>query len=120
MSSSCSSQQTSLLQMVMSYLLAFGDSRLEEAQSGPVSNRAGYRDDKWFFILRDAWNAIHTGHPVTDQAKHLIAGGWMVHGDGKNFLSKTPGWVSGRPRADKVRIEILGAAFEASGSSHAA
>ena len=70
-------------------------------------NRAGYRDDKWFYILREAWNEIHAGHLPNDQAKHLIAGRWMVRGDGKNLMSKTPGWVPGRPRAYKVRADIL-------------
>jgi hypothetical protein len=31
----------------------------------------------------------------------------MVRGDGNNLMSKTPGWVTGRPRAYKVRVEIL-------------
>lgn len=96
------------------FLRLHGDSRFQEARSAPVANKAGYRDDKWFFILRDAWNEIHVGHALTDQAKHLFTGGWMVRGDGKNLLSKTPGWVSGRPRAYKVRAEILNAAVGAS------
>lgn len=96
------------------YLRAHGDTRFEEARRAPVANRAGYRDDKWFFILGDTWNEIHTGHLPTDQAKHLIAGGWMVPGDGKNLMSKTPGWVTGRPRAYKVRAEILDASPGAS------
>lgn len=96
------------------FLRVHGDSRFQEAQSAPVANRAGYRNDKWFFILREAWNEVHTGHVLTDQAKHLIAGGWMVRGDGKNLLSKTPGWVPGRPRAYRVRAAILDAAVGAS------
>lgn len=102
------------------FLRANGNTRFEEARSAPVVDRAGYRDDKWFFILRDAWNAVHAGHSPTDQARHLIAGRWMVHGDGRNLLSKTPGWVPRRPRAYKVRAEILDAAVDVSVPSNAA
>lgn len=96
------------------FLRAHGKSRFEKACSAPVVGRAGYRDEKWFFILSDAWNEIHAGHLPRDQAKHLISGRWMVRGDGKNLMSKTPGWVPGRPRAYKVRAEILNAGADAS------
>lgn len=89
------------------YLLAHGDTRFERAGSTPMANPAGYRDDTWFYIASDPWNAIHVGYSPTDQAKHLIASGWMVRGDGKNLMSKTPNWVPGRPRAYMVRTEIL-------------
>ncbi len=95
------------LERTRSYLRSYGATRFEMARGTPIADRAGYRDGKWFYILGDAWNAIHAGHSPTDQARHLIVGKWMVSGDGKNLMSKTPGWVPGRPRAYKVRAEIL-------------
>lgn len=89
------------------YLLVNGHTRFEEAGSAPLSGRSGYRDDKWFYILGDAWNAINAGHSPAEEAKHLIAGKWLIKGDGKNLQSKTPSWVVGRPRAYKIRADIL-------------
>lgn len=90
-----------------SYLQAHSSTRFEEAGGVPVTNRSGYRDEKWFYIIGDTWNAIHAGFSPTDQARHLLAGRWMVRGDGKNHKCKTPSWVLGRPRAYKVRADIL-------------
>jgi hypothetical protein len=54
-----------------------------------------------------AWGDVHSGHSPADQAKHLIAGRWMVRGDGKNLGSKAPSWVAGRPRVYKIKADIL-------------
>lgn len=100
------------------FLQTNGLARFEDAGGVPVTDCAGYRDGTWFFILRETWNAIHAGHSPTEQAKHLIAGRWMVQGDGRNLLSKTPGWVPGRPRAYKVRAEILDAGANGVGAAN--
>lgn len=89
------------------YLNLYGTNCFETPNSNPILNRAGYRDDKWFYILGDAWNAIHAGRSPAEEAKHLIAGKWLIKGDGKNLKSKTPSWVVGRPRAYKIRADIL-------------
>lgn len=100
-------QVQAALERCRNFLLAHADTRFEVPQGTPVPNCAGYRDDKWFYILGDAWSEIHLGHSPGEQAKHLIAERWMAGGDGKNLKSKTPSWVPGRPRAYKVRIDIL-------------
>jgi uncharacterized protein (DUF927 family) len=95
------------IERTRAYLQLNGDSCFEQAGSAPVLNRAGYRDDKWFYILGDAWNSIHAGWSPAEEAKHLIPGRWLIRGDGKNLKSKTPSWVARRPRAYKVRADIL-------------
>lgn len=89
------------------YLKLYGTSSFETRGSPPSLNRVGYRDDKWFYILGDTWNMIHAGLSGADEANHLIAGKWLAKGDGKNLKSKTPSWVAGRPRAYKIRADIL-------------
>ncbi|MCA1777698.1 MAG: hypothetical protein LC676_19435, partial [Loktanella sp.] len=61
-----------------------------------------------FYILGDTWSIIHARLIPTEEAKRLEIAGFLVHGDGKNIQSKTPGWVPTRPRAYKVRASILG------------
>lgn len=89
------------------YLAAHGDTHFQRAGQPPVTNLAGFRDDDWFYILGDTWSAIHTRLIPAEEAKRLTIPGFLVRGDGNNLKSKTPGWVPGRPRAYKVRADIL-------------
>nr|WP_325248641.1 DUF927 domain-containing protein [Amylibacter sp.] len=89
------------------YLHTHGNGRFEKAGGQPIPNCAGYCDDRWFYILGDTWAKIHAGYSPTDQAKHMWAGNMLIRGDGKNLKCKTPSWVDGRPRAFKVRADIL-------------
>ncbi|MBM2323031.1 MULTISPECIES: DUF927 domain-containing protein [Marivita] len=88
------------------YLLAHGETRFQRAGTS-IDSPAGYRDDSWFYVSADTWNEIHAGHSPAEQANYLRASKWLVPGDGKNIKSKTPNWVAGRPRAYKIRAEII-------------
>jgi len=89
------------------YLVAHGDTDFQRAGQPPVTNLAGYRDDDCFYILGDTWSAMHARLIPTEEAQRLEIAGFLVRGDGRNMKSKTPGWVPGRPRAYRVRANIV-------------
>ena len=74
-----------------------------------VAARAGWRDDEHFYVAVDVWrDEVHAGHDAGRAARHLVAAGLLVPGDGRNLAVKLPHSIPGRPRAYKIAIAILG------------
>ncbi len=103
------------------FLVAHGSSRFEavgEAAAGgsPFSeprriiDRAGWRDGAVFYVAADAWREVHRGADPKRAARHLLAAGLLVSGDGRNLATRLPtSLVAERPRAYAIRSGILGA-----------
>ena len=95
------------------FLVNHGDGRFVHFRGGDVglrvAARAGWRDDDNFYVAVDVWrDEVHAGHDARRTARHLLAVGLLVPGDGRNLAVKLPHSVPGRPRAYQIPIAILG------------
>ena len=104
------------------FLVAHGSSRFEAVGAAlpsdgiafgsgrRVIDRAGWWDGSLFFIAADAWRTVHRGSDPKRAARHLLAAGHLVSGDGRNLATKlAASLVPERPRAYAIRSDILGA-----------
>jgi len=101
---------------VREFLVAHGDARFEPVtgheDDRPVIDRAGWRDDNFFYIATDRWRRIHAGADPKRAARHLLDAGFLKDGEGKNLATKAPRGVKGRPRVYAVGADIMGAGDE--------
>ena len=103
------------------FVVTHGSSRFEAvgaavAAGNPFSeprrtiDRAGWRDGAVFYVATDAWRMVHRGSDPKRAARHLLAAGLLVPGDGRNLATRLPtSLVAERPRAYAIRSDILGA-----------
>lgn len=71
--------------------------------------RAGWRDDQFFYISRDAWWEIHKGADPTRAARYLRDARLLQPGDGRNLSSKPPSEFGIKSRVYKISRDIMGA-----------
>ena len=100
------------VQRTREFLIKHGTSRFEPkgCEGMPIHNRAGWRDDRFYYIAADVWTTeVHRGADATASAKHLREAGRLNRAMGGTWRSEC---LSGSARGLCHSPSTLGAGDE--------
>lgn len=94
------------------FLTRHGPARFELVEPGvaaaPVRDRAGWRDQQFFYVSDGAWAEMHAGNDAARAARHVADARFLELEKPTRLKRRAPRGVPGRPRLYTVKAGILG------------